>query len=114
MSRWCRYSDTNGTSTPGWPAPSGALPPGHARGGHTWRMGNSARRRRARLFALAVTAVCVTATLVLDGCASGSATGTPDATRATAQATASAATGQAAACNPDYCRPADWDTARAD
>jgi hypothetical protein len=76
-------------------------------------MGNSARRRGAGLFALAVTAVCVTATLVLGGCASGSATGTPDATRATAQASASAATGQAAACNADYCSPADWDTARA-
>ncbi|MGH3206676.1 MAG: hypothetical protein ACRDNO_02820 [Trebonia sp.] len=74
-------------------------------------MGNSARRRGTRLFALAVTSAVVSATLVLGGCASESATGTPDATPTTTQA--SAATGHAAACNADYCDPADWDTARA-
>ncbi|HEY1670877.1 MAG TPA: hypothetical protein VGG54_34700 [Trebonia sp.] len=79
-------------------------------------MGNSARRRGARLRGLTVTAACVTAALVLGGCASGSATGTPDATAATqapAQASAQGSTRQPAACNADYCDPADWDTARA-
>jgi hypothetical protein len=50
---------------------------------------------------------------VLGGCASGSATGTPDATRGTTHAAAPPDTGHAAACNADYCDPADWDTARA-
>jgi hypothetical protein len=74
-------------------------------------MGNSARRRGTRLFALAVTAASVTAGLVLGGCASG--TGTPGAAPATARASAPATTGEATACNADYCAPADWDTARA-
>jgi len=68
-----------------------------------------------------VTAASVTAALVLGGCASGSATGTPDATPATpataatpaTPATAQATVGQAAGCNSDYCDPASWDTARA-
>jgi len=81
-------------------------------------MGNSARRRGARLSGLAVTAACVTAALVLGGCAGGSAAGTPDATAATkapapAQASAQGSARQPAACNADYCDPADWDTARA-
>src|ERR1700733_14111934 len=79
-------------------------------------MGNSARRPGARLRGLAVTAACVTAALVLGGCASGSAAGAPDATAATqapAQASAQGSTRQPAACNADYCDPADWDTARA-
>jgi hypothetical protein len=74
-------------------------------------MGNSARRRGTRLFALAVTAACVPASLVLGGCASG--TGTPGAAPATAGASAPATTREATACNADYCTPADWDTARA-
>src|SRR3984885_9761545 len=79
-------------------------------------MGNSARRPGARLRGLAVTAACVTAALVLGGCASGSAAGAPDGTAATqapAQASAQGSTRQPAACNADYCDPADWDTARA-
>jgi hypothetical protein len=79
-------------------------------------MGNSARRRGARLRGLAVTAACVTAALALGGCAGGSAAGTPDATAATqapAQASAQGSARQPAACNADYCDPADWDTARA-
>lgn len=59
-----------------------------------------------------MTAASVTAALVLGGCASGSATGTSDATPAT-PATAQATAGQAADCNSDYCDPASWDTARA-
>jgi hypothetical protein len=74
-------------------------------------MGNSALPRGTRLFALAVTAACVPASLVLGGCASG--TGTPGAAPATAGASAPATTGEATACNADYCTPADWDTARA-
>ena len=76
-------------------------------------MGNSARRRGTRLFAPAVTAACLTAALVLGGCARGSATSTPDATREPTHAAAPQDTGHAAACNADYCDPADWDTARA-
>jgi hypothetical protein len=76
-------------------------------------MGNSARRRGTRLFGPAVTAACLTAALVLGGCASGSAKGTSDATRGTTHAAAPPDTGHAAACNADYCDPADWDTARA-
>jgi hypothetical protein len=76
-------------------------------------MGNSARRRGTGLLALALTAAGVSATLALGGCAGGSATGTPDATRGTTHAAAPPDTGHAAACNADYCDPADWDTARA-
>ena len=79
-------------------------------------MGNSARGRGARLRGLAVTAACATAALVLGGCAGGSAAGTPDApaaTQAPAQASAQGSTRQPAACDADYCDPADWDTARA-
>jgi hypothetical protein len=76
-------------------------------------MGNSARRRGARHFAPAVTAACVTAALVLGGCAHLSTTSDPGATQAAAQPSAPATTRQPAACNADYCDPADWDTARA-
>src|ERR1700722_4428810 len=76
-------------------------------------MGNSARRRGARLFALAMTAACVTATIALGGCAHLSTTSDPGATQAPAQPSAPATARQPAACNADYCDPADWDTARA-
>ena len=76
-------------------------------------MGNSARRRGASLRGLAVTAAFVTATIVLGGCAHLSTTGDPGATRAPAQPSAPATTRQLAACNADYCDPADWDTGRA-
>jgi hypothetical protein len=76
-------------------------------------MGKSARRRGARLFAPAVTAACVTAALVLGGCAHPSTTSDPGATQAPAQPSAPATARQPAACNADYCDPADWDTARA-
>jgi hypothetical protein len=92
-------------------------------------MENSAQRRGARSFPLAVAAACVTAVAALGGChgtttstatATQSPTGTAQASTAqaspappsTAQSTPAGA-GQAGACNPDYCAPADWDTARA-
>jgi hypothetical protein len=87
-------------------------------------MENSARRRGARSFPLAVAAACVTAVAALGGCR-GSTTSTATATQSPAGAaqastapastaqSAPASAGQAGACNPDYCAPADWDTARA-
>jgi hypothetical protein len=66
-----------------------------------------------RILPLTVTAACVTAMAALGGCAHGSTTSTAAATQTPAQASAQATTGQAAACNADYCTPADWDTARA-
>jgi hypothetical protein len=65
-----------------------------------------------RFFPLTVTAACVTAMAALAGCAHASMTSTAAATQAPTRAT-QAGPGQAAACNADYCIPADWDTARA-
>jgi hypothetical protein len=77
-------------------------------------MENSARRRGMRIWPLAVAAACVTAVAALGGCAHGSTTSTAGGgTQAPTPATARATTGQAAACDADYCPPADWDTARA-
>ena len=62
-----------------------------------------------RFFPLALTAACVTAMAALGGCTHGSTTSAATVTQAPTQAT----TGRAAACNADYCIPADWDTAQA-
>jgi hypothetical protein len=66
-----------------------------------------------RFFPLAVTAACLTAMVALSGCAHGSTTSTSGTTQASTQAPAPSAAQGTAACNADYCTPADWDTARA-
>jgi hypothetical protein len=63
-----------------------------------------------RFFPLAVTAACVSAMAALGGCAHGS---TADPTQASTQPSAEGTTHGPAGCNPDYCAPASWDTARA-
>jgi hypothetical protein len=69
-----------------------------------------------RFLPAAVTAACVTAVLALGGCAHGSTTSASGSTASPSGSTASSAraSGQGAgSCNADYCKPADWDTARA-
>lgn len=67
-----------------------------------------------RFASLAAAGSCAAAVLALSGCHGSAASdaSTPPGTAAQGTATGSAA-GVPAACNGDYCAPADWDTARA-
>jgi hypothetical protein len=81
-------------------------------------MKGTGARRRKRFAPAAVTAACVTAVLVLGGCAHAGAQGNastsaPASASASASAPASAPARGAGHCTADYCTPADWDTTRA-
>jgi hypothetical protein len=83
----------------------------------------SAGRCGSVTFPLAAATLVVTVALALGGCQSNGTTASTATTPASAQASAASPAashsslagtpGSTAACNADYCTPADWDTARA-
>jgi hypothetical protein len=77
-------------------------------------MGNTGETGRPRILPLIAAGTCAAAVLALGGChgSTSSSAAAPASTPAQGSTTSSG-TAAASGCDRDYCRPADWDTARA-